>query len=182
MRRITGGSSVYHDANGEVTYAVVASEKLFPRDVAESFAVICRGIVYALRELGLKAELAPINDVVVGKKKISGSAQVRREGALLQHGTLLYNTDLEILARVLRAPKAKLASHGVKSIYERVTTVSRELGRKVSREEVIEALKKGFSKALNITLTEGELTEKELKLATRLRDERYSREEWLFKR
>ncbi|MEM1696328.1 MAG: lipoate--protein ligase family protein, partial [Desulfurococcaceae archaeon] len=51
-RRITGGGSVYHDADGEVTYSIVLPAIGPLTDVQESYRVICSGLVYALRELG----------------------------------------------------------------------------------------------------------------------------------
>jgi len=180
-RRITGGGSVYHDVNGEITYSVVASIGDVAIDVLKSYEIICKGLVYAIEKFGLKAQFVPINDVVVNGKKISGSAQSQKKVALLQHGTLMYNTGLITLASTLEAPKEKLASHGVKSILERVTTLSRELGRTVSKEETIEALIEGFSKALNAEFEREELTEKEVKLADEL-VEKYKSKEWIFKR
>jgi len=180
-RRITGGGSVYHDVNGEVTYSVVASISDVATDVLKSYEIICKGLVYAIERFGLEAQFVPINDVVVNGKKISGSAQSRKKTALLQHGTFMYNTDLVTLASILKAPKEKLISHGVKSILERVTTLSRELGRTVSKEETIEALIEGFSKALNVEFEKGELMEKEIELARKL-VEKYRSREWIFRR
>ncbi len=178
VRRITGGGSVYHDELGEVTYSVVAPVRLFPGSILDSYRVICSGLVKALDILGLRAQFVPVNDVVVNGKKISGSAQVRRAGALLQHGTLMYATDLDTLASLLRAPREKLESHGVSSIRERVTTVSIELGRGISREEVQEAMLRGFEEALGAEFQRGEPTDRELAEAERLARERYGREAW----
>lgn len=181
VRRATGGGSVYHDEKGEVTYSIVTAVDKVPRDIVESYRYICRGLVYALEELGLRAEFVPVNDVVVGGKKISGSAQLRRERGILQHGTLMYATDLEVLARVLKAPREKLVARGISSIYERVTTASRELGRRVTREEAVEALRRGFERALGVELVPGSLTEEELELAREL-VEKYRSREWNFRR
>jgi len=181
VRRPTGGGSVYHDENGEVTYSIVAMVGEVPRDIEESYRVICAGVVYALEELSLEAEFVPINDVVVRGRKISGSAQLRRGDAVLQHGTLMYATDLETLASVLKAPKEKLVSKGATSILERVTTVSRELGRRVTKDEVVRAMIKGFSRALGVEFVEGQLTPEERRLAEKLL-EKYRSREWNYKR
>ena len=181
IRRITGGGAVYHDSNGEITYSVVADLSTIPKDVQESYERICLGIVYALEEFDLEAKFLPVNDVVVRNKKISGSAQIRRSKAFLQHGTLMYNTNLEVLARTLKVPKEKLESHGIKSILERVTTISIELGRKVSKEETLNSLVAGFKRALGIDLYKSNLTPKERELAEKLRV-KYSSREWNFKR
>ena len=181
VRRVTGGGSVYHDENGEVTYSVIADLSEFPKDAIESYKAICKGIIYALAELGLEASFIPINDVVVNGRKISGSAQLRKARSLLQHGTLLYDTDLELLSKVLKAPSLKLKSHAVSFIHERVTTVSRELGEPPSKEEVIAALIKGFEMGLGVKLKEERLTEEERGLALKLL-KKYRSREWNFMR
>lgn len=180
-RRITGGGSVYHDENGELVYSVVASLKDFPSDPIERYRIICVGLIHAVEKFGLKAEFKPINDVVVNNKKVSGSAQTWRPHAFLQHGTFMYATDLDKLASCLKAPAEKLMAHGVASIQARVTTLSIELGRVVSREEALNALIEGFGKALNVTFIEDHLTRRELDLAKSIYS-KYSSREWIYRR
>ncbi len=181
-RRITGGGSVYHDSLGEVTYSVVALIDDISWDIERSYELICEGLVYAIEELGLKAEFRPANDVLVNNKKVSGSAQARKRKALLQHGTLMYNADLEELARCLKAPREKLSSHGIKSIKERVTTLSIELGRALTRNEVMEAMIKGFRSVLGLEdLKPAGHTSAEEELAHQLK-KKYMSREWIYKR
>ncbi|WP_236698197.1 lipoate--protein ligase family protein [Pyrodictium occultum] len=184
VRRFTGGGSVYHDPAGEVTYSIALGLDSLPglRDVEESYRVLCRGVVEALRVLGVEAEFKPVNDVVVAGRKISGNAQARAAGALLQHGTLLYASDLQVMARLLRAPREKLESHGARSIEERVTTVERVLGRRPAREEAALALVEGFRRALGYdTVRLDVLSPEEESLARRL-EERYRSSWWLRRR
>ncbi len=180
-RRITGGGSVYHDEGGEITYSIVASIDSISRDIIESYRRICMGIIYAIKSFGLNPVFKPINDIVVNNKKISGSAQSRKKNALLQHGTLMYNTNLDILEKTLKAPKEKLVSHGVSRIRDRVTTLSIELGYIVSKREVVDALITGFSKALNIEFYRDHYSEEEEKLASKL-VKKYSSREWIYSR
>ncbi|MEM0035715.1 lipoate--protein ligase family protein [Desulfurococcus sp.] len=180
-RRISGGGSVYHDRNGEITYSIVTPARGVFSDVRESYEVICKGLIEALKLFGVEASFMPVNDIVVNGRKISGSAQARRRGYLLQHGTLMYATDLDTVSKVLKAPPVKLVSKGVKSIRERVITLQEALSRRVSKEEVAEALLKGFSKALNAEIYIDEYSEKELKLAEEL-SLKYKSREWVFKR
>ncbi len=151
VRRITGGGSVFHDEfGGEITYSVVIGEDYHPalRNVEESYRYLAGPLVDALEELGLDAGFSGLNDIVANGKKISGSAQTRRKGVILQHGTFMYSTRLEVLARVLRVSKAKLSDKGgVSSIWERVTTLEREGGIKMNRWEAYELLKEKFSAA-----------------------------------
>ena len=180
VRRITGGGAVYHDERGEVTYAVVVDERDAPKDIIESYKFFCGGLVEALRVLGLAAEFRPINDILISGRKVSGSAQTRRRGAILQHGTLMYDTDISVLAVVLKVVPEKLKDKGVSKLEERVITVSKALGRKVGRDEVAKAMIKGFSKALGVDFEEGELTREELELAEKLVREKYSLDKWNF--
>ncbi|HIQ03532.1 MAG TPA: lipoate--protein ligase family protein [Desulfurococcales archaeon] len=178
VRRITGGGAVYHDVNGEITYSLVSTLDRIPHDIAESYRFITMGVVYAAKYLGVNAEFKPVNDVVVDGRKFSGQAQIRRRGTVLQHGTFMYATNLDILASVLRVPQVKLRDKGVSSIRERVTTISEVLGRRVSRSEAIEALKYGFSKALDAELYEDKLKPVEVELAKSL-EWKYRSREWL---
>ncbi len=180
VRRITGGGAVFHDENGEVTYSVIAKINDIASDVQESYRKICSGILYALNYFGLEGRFEPVNDVTINGKKVSGSAQLRRGGTLLQHGTLMYNTDLSKIEQLLRVPKDKLASHGAKTIYDRVTTLSREKGSVIYREDVIKALKEGFEKAFNITFISDDLSDEERDLAAKLVN-KYSQMEWNFR-
>ncbi len=180
-RRITGGGSVYHDSSGEATYSIVANIDDISNDIMESYRIICMGLVYAIKDLGLNAEFKPINDVVVNGKKVSGSAQTRKKNTLLQHGTLMYNTDLDTLAKVLKAPREKLLAHRVGSIRERVTTLSIELGHRIYLKDVLERLVNGFSKALGVEFTVSNHSTEELSLANMLY-RKYIGSSWIYKR
>ncbi|PNV77415.1 MAG: lipoate--protein ligase family protein [Thermoproteota archaeon] len=174
VRRMTGGGAVYHDENGEITYSVVLPAR---ESVLESFKRICNGVVLTLRRMGIPAEFSPINDVVVNKKKISGSAQTRRFGFLLQHGTIMYGTDLNVMEKVLLPPK-KLAQKGLSSIRDRVTTAEMELGRRISFDEILSYAIKGFSEALGDKLDEVGLEELSIKDRIREIEAKYRSREW----
>ncbi|MCC6003440.1 MAG: lipoate--protein ligase family protein [Thermofilum sp.] len=179
-RRITGGGSVYHDTNGELTYSVVLPIEGALADASESYRVICSGLVYALRKLGAPGEFIPVNDVAVYGKKISGNAQTRRAGFLLQHGTLMYATDLDTVEKALLAPREKLESKGVRSIRERVITLREVIGE-VDVNALVESLIEGFSKALSAEVYHDVLSEEELRAADNL-VAKYRSPEWIFKR
>jgi len=184
IRRMTGGGAVYHDTNGEVTYSLIARQgnPKIPSDITDSYAAICSGIVTALNDLGIDAVFKPINDIVVGNRKISGNAQTRRFGAIVQHGTVLVDADIRTMFNVLKVSGEKISDKAIKAAEDRVTTIRRELGSKVSLEEVAEALARGFSKALGVELSKAELNERERETAKEMRVKKYATRGWTFSR
>ncbi|MDI6642598.1 MAG: biotin/lipoate A/B protein ligase family protein [Candidatus Hodarchaeaceae archaeon] len=181
VRRITGGGAVFHDYGGELTYSVVCRQEDVPADIIESYKLICGGLVRGFEQLGLRAEFKPVNDVQVNGKKISGSAQTRRWGSVLQHGTVLISPDVRRMFELLKVSPEKISDKFIAFVFERVTTVERELGRKPSFEDVREAMSRGFEESLGVRLFEGQLTREELEFAAELKS-KYSSDKWLRKR
>lgn len=181
IRRITGGGAVFHDHNGELTYSVVCRQDDVPADIIESYKMICGGLVRGFERLELRAEFKPVNDVQVNGRKISGSAQTRRWGSVLQHGTILISPNIRQMFELLRVSPEKISDKFIATVYERVTTVEREIGRKPSFDEVRGVMSRGFATAFGVDLVDGEFTREELELAARLRP-KYASEEWLKKR
>ncbi|MCJ7634789.1 lipoate--protein ligase family protein [Candidatus Bathyarchaeota archaeon] len=184
IRRMTGGGAVYHAYEGEVTYSVIVDEGnlLIPKDIIESYELLCSGIVNGLKSLGIESEFKPVNDIVVRGKKISGNAQTRRWGVVVQHGTVLVDTDIETMFKVLKVSKEKISDKLIKSVKDRVTTIRLETGQSISFDEVTEALKKSFPDVLGVKVFQGQLSEEEKALAERLRREKYGARKWIFDR
>jgi lipoate-protein ligase A len=186
VRRITGGGTVYHDAEDEITYSVVTNKKdLEAPDITTVYAKIYAGLAEAIKILGLRADFNKGNmktcpNLMVKGKKISGSAQSHKRGVVLQHGTLLVDVELKKMFTFLRVPWARTCMEVVGVAERKITSVKKELGRHVSLEEVKEALVKGFQKALNMKLVRGELTLYEKEFAEKLCKEKYATDDWNF--
>ena len=118
-RRITGGGAVYHDL-GNVNYTFISAAAQEGID----FAGFTAPILHALKALGITATLSGRNDLLLEGKKFSGNAQHTANGKTLHHGTLLFDSDLEVLGRVLRPDEEKLRSKAVKSARGRVTNLA----------------------------------------------------------
>ena len=175
IRRWTGGGAVYHDTEGEITYSVIAPASSFPKNVQESYQVICSWIVNGLRKLGINAVFSPVNDILVDNKKISGSAQTRRNGILLQHGTVLYDLDLATMFSVLNVSKHKITDKMIKDAKERVTCISKYAN--VDKKDVYEALVGAFTNDKDHEY--GTWSKKEIERAQELVDQKYRTEVWL---
>ena len=144
VRRRTGGGTVYHDYEGEITYSVIAPESYFGKDITASYRLICGWLVDAFSILDIHAEFKPINDITADGKKISGNAQTRRKGVLLQHGTVLYDMDVKKMFSVLRVSREKISDKMISAVEERVTCVKRVSD--ASRDETCRALYQAFTK------------------------------------
>ncbi len=178
IRRWTGGGAVYHDAEGEITYSLIAPASIFPRNVVESYRIICGWIVNGLKKLGVDAVFSPINDVLVNGKKISGSAQTRRGGILLQHGTVLYDLDLATMFSVLNVSKQKITDKMIKNAQERVTCISEHTD--VDKKDVYEALLRSFTEDKEFNI--GTWNRNEMNRAKELAFRKYQTDEWSFLR
>ena len=176
VRRYTGGGAVLHEY--ELTYSLAISEKDVSSGIVESYKEICGAIIEALLSIGIKAEFKPINDIIVGNKKISGNAQTRKSGVVLQHGTILLDLDLEKMFSVLNVPDEKIKDKMIKTAKERVTSLKNELGKNITNKEIEEALIYGFEKKFNIKTEIGELIPEELKHAEKLYKEKYTNNKW----
>ena len=182
-RRISGGGAVLNSSYGEITYSIVMTEgdPRISEDPIESYRYLCHGIVEGLANLGIEAAFKPINDIIVGPRKISGNAQIRRYGAVLHHGTILVDFNAREMFSVLKISEEKISDKMIQQAEERVTTIRGELGREVTFEEVRAAMERGFAKALGVELAPGELSRYETDLVVKFR-EKYASRDWIFRR
>lgn len=184
VRRITGGGAVYHDQQGEITYSVIVDPRDFRSvDIVSTYNIICNGVVEAIRILGIKSDFnlgdpKHCPNITIDGRKLSGSAQHQKKGALLQHGTFLVDVDLNKMFTFLRVSWAKTLRDVLCVADERITSVKRELGFKPTLKNSHTALIHGFRKTLKNKLLDGELTDYELKFAEKLRRLKYSTNAW----
>ncbi len=165
-----------------MTYSLAISESEVPKDIVESYRVICGGIIGGLKLLGIRADFKPINDILVNGKKISGNAQTRRDGVVLQHGTILVDLDVRKMFTVLMVPQEKIRDKLIKSVGQRVTSLKKELGRDITLEELGDALLKGFGSSLETRFEKGVLNPEEISTAEKLFSEKYSTKQWCYLR
>jgi len=195
VRRPTGGKAVLHER--ELTYAVVAGADtgLFPPDILKTYLVIGRCLAEGLAGVGIRAEMKEDGrrppdgtlqsacfsfpsryELLVGDRKICGSAQMRSQGAFLQHGSLLTAFDPLRTCEIL-LPHRRLEKEADR-LRNAVTSVGEQAGPALDEEGLRRALREGFEQTLGIRFRDGMLTPGEQALRDELVAKKYGREEW----
>jgi len=118
-RRLSGGGAVYHDLGNLNFTFITGADKTGGID----FSVFCEPVREALCSLGVPVEISGRNDMTVNGKKFSGNAQYIKNGRIMHHGTILYDSDLSILSKALNPGNDKIQSRGIKSLRGRVANI-----------------------------------------------------------
>ena len=173
VRRLTGGGAVLHEC--ELTYSFISRE--YPKNIMESYRWICDAIVMSINRLGFDANFVPLNDIVIAGKKVSGNAQTRRNGVLLQHGTILLGVDVNKMFSVLKVPSEKLRDKIIKDAKERVTSLAG-----TTFDDMATSLKTSFAAKFESKLITDALCPTEISRARWLAERKYSSKEWNLRR
>ncbi len=197
VRRLTGGRALLH--TDEITYSLTApvGNSVVAGGVLASYRRLSASILRGLELLGLQAEVqreAALSDraranpvcfevhsayeITVNGKKLVGSAQVRRRGGVLQHGSLPLLGDIGRTCLALRYPSEEARLRDMERLRQRATTVEACLGTRVTWQQAAEAMSQGFSLALGIQWDRGEPTPEEQRRSAQLGRDRYAAASW----
>jgi lipoate-protein ligase A len=167
LRRTSGGGAVYHDLGNVNCSVVVKEEHMHPNyDLPDTYEQFAKAVLKGLSFLNVKAEFRKPNSIFLNGRKISGMAQHRFYDVILLHGTLLVNSDLQVLSSTLLHPK------------DEVTNSSREASGYLSEAMVEEALVAGFREVFRINFGIETLSPYESRLAMELVAIKYATEKW----
>lgn len=188
VRRTTGGRAILH--TDELTYSVcgMAEHPILAGGVLESYQKLARALLTALQSLQAPAQsqAAPLlaagqdprgpvcfevpsnYEITVNGKKLVGSAQARKLGGVLQHGTLPLTGDLTRITQVLAFPDEDTRQQAAQRLLAHADTLESACGRAVTWDEAASAMRYGFEAALGITFEVGALTEAEQARAQQL--------------
>ncbi len=166
VRRMSGGSAIYTDSDQLIYSLVTEPDRLPDRDL--SFRLVCGALVSALGSLGIDAEYKHPNDVLVNGRKVSGSAQARCHGAVVIHGTIVLDVDLDMVSCLLR-PRERSEPMS----YLGMSSLKREHGP-LSMDNLKRSVTKAFSEAFGEEIVPGALTTWERDTADTLCRQRYS--------
>ena len=197
MRRPTGGRAILH--TDELTYSVSGPEEnpILSGDILTSYKRISKAILAAVEQIGLVVKALPQEEAPVGTqpepicfevpsnyeitidgKKLVGSAQSRRRGGVLQHGTLPLLGDLARITEALSFPDEASRNDAAQRVLRRAATIESGLGKPIPWQQAADAFQDTFSRTLNLELVPGELNADEIARAETLVQEKYGNLEW----
>ena len=177
VRRISGGGAMFIEPEGAITWSIFAPEAIVEgMSFPESYAFFDSWVVDALRELGVDAWYAPLNDITSAGGKVGGAAQARRGGAVLHHTTMAYQMNVPLMLSVLRIGQEKLSDKGVTSAEKRVGPLRQQT--ELPRDTIIGHLTDHFRASYG--LTDDAVTPDEVAEAERLVRDRFGTDEWLY--
>jgi len=151
FRREIGGGGVYLDAN-QIFYHVILrrDNPLASRRISELYQTLSAPAIETYRELGVETQFRPVNDIVTvdGQRKIAGEGAGDIGPCVVFVGSIMLDFDYDTMARVINVPDEKFRDKIHKSISEHVTTVYKETGKRPTRGQVREILKRKFAAIL----------------------------------
>jgi len=194
VRRITGGRAVLHADDLTYSVAVPLQGPWRSLSVPDAFARISSGLIAGLRHLGVEATLGETRGlagdgsasgvcflmrrmpaILVGGRKLLGSAMRRWDRCLLQHGSLLLEFDPRLHQEIFPAWPRENPTAGV-------TCLRALLGTRPAMGDLVLALREGWQDALGAECVAGNLHPTERTAAERVARERYGSDAWTFQR
>ena len=196
VRRPTGGRGVLH--TDEITYSIIIDEEYpgISKNVTTSYKQLIKGIKFGLEYLGLTPLLMPLPqksekkaknssvcfdspswyELLIEGKKVVGSAQMRRKGAILQHGSIKLKFDPGLVSSIFGTNKKQ------REYLKNAATGIFDLDPTLKKEDCVNAILKGFEKAFEIQLVREGYNAFEKARTKELSKNKYSLNEWNFKR
>ena len=198
VRRPTGGRAILH--TDELTYSVCGpeDEPVLAGDILSSYKRLSSAILAAIEQIGISVQALPQKknanskspepvcfevpsnyEITADGKKLVGSAQARRQGGVLQHGTLPLYGDLTRIVQVLSFPSQTSREQAAERLLSRAATLNTAMGEIVSWKQAADSFIQAFQNTLDLELAPGQLTEAERTRAEQLVDKKYGNPAWV---
>ncbi len=156
------GSILFNtDIQAMVESINVAEDKIIP-------------IVKALQKQDVDAHFNSRNDLLIGNRKFSGNAQYRKDNAILHHGSILFNTDIQAMVESITVAEDKIIAKGIKSVRERVINISEVMKDNITSENFRDIMLDSLLKN-STTYT---LTKEDIKSINKIQKEKFESWDW----
>ncbi len=198
VRRPTGGRAILH--TDELTYSIIGRQD-DPRlagSVVESYQRLSLALLRALQSLGIPAiaeanpvlpagsdprgavcfEVPSTYEITINHKKIIGSAQARRKGMVLQHGSFPLQGDLRRITTALNFQDEAQRLRAAQRVQVRAATAEEILGVAPTWEMTAAAFASAFEQVLSLEIAQDGLNDFETEIANRLVEEKYNHPAW----
>ncbi|MFQ3543396.1 biotin/lipoate A/B protein ligase family protein [Halobacillus rhizosphaerae] len=200
VRRQTGGRAVLHDQ--ELTYSVIVSEdhEDMPASVKEAYLVLSKGLLEGFKNLDINAEFAVPEgklgttgsavcfeepswyELIVEGKKAAGSAQTRKKGVILQHGSIPIDVDDMKLFDMFIYKNERIKERARRAFGDKAVSINSVLDSPVTFDETKKAFHEGFEKGLGIQLQPFHLSDEQWDEVYKIAEERYNNDAWNYAR
>lgn len=199
VRRATGGKAILH--TDELTYSIALPQEspLVAGGIVESYRRLSRALMAGLEVLGAAVEsragTAPGRtegpvcfevpshyEITAHGRKLIGSAQVRRDQAVLQHGSIPLIGDIARICDALVFPDDAARDFARERVRQRATTVEAALGQAITWSQMASSLHRAFAETFDVVIEHGSLTPTEVARRDELATEIYAGMAWTRRR
>lgn len=115
-RRKSGGGCVYADMDNLMLSFVTDGD-----NVGFTFNRFIQMILLVFRKLGIEATGTSHNDIMIGDRKVCGTAFYQLSGRSIVHSTMLYDTNMQYMLNAITPGPEKLEKKGIQSVRQRIT-------------------------------------------------------------
>ena len=167
-RRKSGGGCVYADMDNLMWSFVTTGE-----NVGFAFNRFVNMVLLVLRKLGIAATGTSNNDIMIGDRKVCGTACYHVVGRSIVHSTMLYDTNMDHMLHAITPGKEKLEKKGIQSVRQRITLLKDYL-KEAHQPKSVEELKACIRETLcdgDYVLSQAEVAEIEQLEQTYLKEE-----------
>jgi lipoate-protein ligase A len=180
VRRASGGGAIFTD-KGTLLCSAIADHAPGGCDAKQRAAdLLVKPVLDALALIGVEAREEGRNDILAGGAKISGMAQYISRGRLCSHCSLLFDADLDMLARILRADEGKIHSKALRSMRGRVCNIAERTDGGRSIQEFQDCLKRSLFEGRDPAAYA--LTDADLERISKIYSEKFGSPGWIYGR
>ncbi len=196
VRRLTGGSAVLHD--DEITYSIIVSEEhpKIPHSINKAYYILSQGLLNGYKLLGVDADFAiperellrdrsavcfekpAIYEMVVDGKKISGNAQTRKNGVLLQHGSIPMSFDTDMLFDLFLFSSEDRRQRQKTSFESKAISINDIKGTTFTYDRMRDAFLEGFQQSLGVDTEVLTLSKEQWQYVDYLAETKYRTQAW----
>lgn len=179
-RRITGGGAIFMNEDVLGWALVCDRTSLGGGSLGDLTGRVCEAAASGLSRLGVNARFRPRNDIEIDGRKVSGTGGFFDGSTLIYQGTVIIESNPELMFSALNVARDKLAKRGLEDAAARVTNLTAELGRRPETADIIAALKAGFAETLGLDLYDDAMSEAEERRAKDAYDEEIGTDDFVY--